>query len=208
MDTIATIVVTAFLNIIITGIVSNFIFYRFQKKIENTFAKSMLEYQARLTRNFPKTLDTLEMLIGKYNIFKESLLQLREFVVRHARDEDTESQEYNDLETNINSALEDMNNYLQRNRHLLPDTTVTEIENIIYCSDTLVELTKFGRYFYKMEIGNFIRMAKKQMRYINLEIEFTKFHDLPTLFLSNYMLPLSDAVEGLSKRLERNYKSL
>ena len=62
MNNIALIIVTAFINLA----VSNFLFLRYQKKIESTFIKSVFEYQTKFTRNHEKTVETLETIYQKF----------------------------------------------------------------------------------------------------------------------------------------------
>jgi len=76
MDTISLIIVTAFLNAIITGIIANLIFYRYQKKIEDTFARSMLEYQTKFVRNHEKTVETLDTVYKKFAEFESSFSKI------------------------------------------------------------------------------------------------------------------------------------
>jgi hypothetical protein len=75
MDVIATVIATAFFNIIITSIVSTFIFYRYQKKIENSFAKSFLQYQTKFVRNHQKRVEALEALYNAYNALMDFYIQ-------------------------------------------------------------------------------------------------------------------------------------
>jgi hypothetical protein len=82
MDTLAIIIVTAFLNIMISSIVTNLIFYRKQKDIELSFAKkldefkanlqkSLLEHQTKFVRNHQKRIEALESLHSKYILFEQ-----------------------------------------------------------------------------------------------------------------------------------------
>lgn len=67
ITSIALIIITAFINLA----VSNIVFYRYQKKIEDSFAKSMLEYQTKFVRNHEKRTEALEILYSKYKAFTD-----------------------------------------------------------------------------------------------------------------------------------------
>ena len=62
INSIALIIVTAFINLAI----SNFVFLHYQKKIEESFAKKIYEYQVIYSRKTPKMLEVLETICQKY----------------------------------------------------------------------------------------------------------------------------------------------
>jgi hypothetical protein len=84
MDTIAIIIVTAFVNIVISSIVSTLIFYRVQKKTELSFAKKLEEFRANLqysnfeqqtkfARLHAKRMEVLETWFQKFREFEDAL---------------------------------------------------------------------------------------------------------------------------------------
>src|SRR5215208_2984174 len=84
MDTISIIIITAFITSAITGIVSNFIFLRYQKRVENTFAQQLDEFrsnlqysnferQTKFARIHEKRVEALEALGRLFRDFAESI---------------------------------------------------------------------------------------------------------------------------------------
>ena len=128
MDTIATIVVTAFINIIITGIVSNLIFLRYQKKIENTFAKSMLEYQTKFVRNHEKMVETLETIYQEYSEFRlETTNFLYDMV---APIKSGKKVNLSDID-NATRRSDEIFGYFEKNSIYLPPSTSEEIRDVL-----------------------------------------------------------------------------
>jgi hypothetical protein len=69
INSIALIIVTAVINLAI----SNFVFLRYQKKIENSFAKSLFEHNTKFLRSHEKAVETLDNLFKKYVDFETSM---------------------------------------------------------------------------------------------------------------------------------------
>ena len=149
MDTIATIIVTAFLTSLITGIVSNFIFLRYQKKVEASFAKQLEEFRANLqysnfeqqikfARLHEKRVQTLEALYQKYKIFRDTLYKWIESINLHMMgdalllridiDRDRHLQQQSEVRTKLNDCLD----YFETNRLLFSVDLVNEIWHIFF----------------------------------------------------------------------------
>lgn len=75
MNDIALIIVMAFINIVVTRIISNLIFLRYQKMVEDSFAKSYLEYQTKFVRNHEKQVGALELLCKNYGEFGNAFIE-------------------------------------------------------------------------------------------------------------------------------------
>lgn len=72
LSSIALIIVTAFINLAI----SNYIFYRYQKKIETSFAKSLFEHQTKFVRNHEKMVETLETVYQEFSDYRLEINRL------------------------------------------------------------------------------------------------------------------------------------
>ena len=117
IENIALIIITAFINLA----VSSFIFYRYQKKVEDSFARSMLEYQTKFVKNYEKTIEILETLHKKYVIFSDAS---RDLFFKEESISESESDEI------IMGKLNDFWNYFRDNRIYLPEFIANDIWNI------------------------------------------------------------------------------
>ncbi len=152
MDTTTTLVLTILANAIVTGI----IVYVFQKRIENSFARSMEEFKAEIqlsvfeqqikfTRNYEKMVDTLETLCRHYGDFAESLQnQIGEAgkFYSHPR------KKGNPLDNlDLSHAFDKLDvfwRYFETNRFYLPNEIVKEISNVYHNSFTILGLVAFA----------------------------------------------------------------
>jgi hypothetical protein len=134
---IALIIVTAFINLA----VSNFIFYRYQKKIENSFAekletfranlqKSSTEHQVKFSRNYPKTLEVLETYHHKLQEFSQFFHQVHLFIIRAVRGTPLEDTEIQEKRHYFFRVFQDFTTYLTANRLYLPDEFIKEFEQM------------------------------------------------------------------------------
>lgn len=117
METTEAVLLITLINIIVTGVVGGFIIYRIQKKIDATFQKSVFEYQTKYSRNYPKTLETLETLREKFAIYVRSC-------IRAIANEDINQRE------NILKNLEDFYGYFSDHRMYISESLVSEINQI------------------------------------------------------------------------------
>jgi len=147
MDTIATIIVTAFINIMITSIISNLVFYRYQKRIESSFAEkleetkaslaySIFEQQTKFTTNYARRVETLDTLYKKFVAYNNALEDLvstkTEFV-----ETIIEENEWNQKRDNVNKLLKDFGQYYKDNRLFLP-ALITENISELYSEAEMV----------------------------------------------------------------------
>jgi hypothetical protein len=76
MSTAETIILTAVINLIITGLVGGIVIYRIQKKIDSSFQKSLFEHQTRFSRNYTRKVEILGTLYQKYLVFADTIHQM------------------------------------------------------------------------------------------------------------------------------------
>ena len=70
------ILLTALVNVIITGLISGIAVYRIQRKIDDKFQRSAFEYQTKFTINHAKTVETLQTLYKRLSDYDESFADL------------------------------------------------------------------------------------------------------------------------------------
>jgi len=137
MDTIGLIILTAFINIVVTSIVSNMIFLRYQKKIENSFATLLFEHQTKFVRNYEKSVETLEMLNKKYVIFSDTLNNL---ISKQVLLTDKEGED-------LANKLNDFWNYFRANRLFLPENYIDAIWKI---HDKAIKIVSLSYLFVRI----------------------------------------------------------
>ena len=125
MDTIAIIIFTAFANIIITSIVSNLIFYRYQKKIDATIQKSLFEHQIKFSRIYPKTLEVLETYNQKTLYCSRLSSKFGDEIIKAISEKDTfQAEEIKTKHDELYGALVDFRKYIEDNRLHLPNALI------------------------------------------------------------------------------------
>jgi hypothetical protein len=148
MDTIATIIVTAFINIIITGIVTNLIFYRYQKRIEESFSEKLeqfrhglqklsTEHHVKFSRNYPKTVEVLETYNQRLYEYFQICHQLHLVIIKTIRGELLESTEIQGKREEFDRVVSDFSTYLPSVRLYLPNELIKELVKIADRADRL-----------------------------------------------------------------------
>lgn len=167
MDTIATIIVTAFINVIITGVVSNFIFLRYQKKIESTFAKSMFEYQTKYVRNHEKMVETLETVYQRYSELRIELNNLMYDKITPIKlGEDVTVA---DLREAFKKS-DEIFRYFEKNNIYLPQSTIVELRDV---------LSKTNMIYTVISLGVLILNPPKEVEYLSFStIDFFLMLDM------------------------------
>jgi hypothetical protein len=145
METITTIIVTAFLNLAI----STGVFLRVQKNIELSFAKqleefrvtlqkSLAEHQIKFSTTYPKTLEVLQ---GFFEEFQAAAIAFNILCQEPSPDERDKQKTYPRYELEKNdtyqSLIIDCSVYFYNNRHYLADSIASEIETILETASKL-----------------------------------------------------------------------
>lgn len=160
MNEIAIIIITAFANAAVTAVISNLVFLRYKKEIENSFAQSLFEYQTKFVRNHEKTVETLDTLYKKYAALQRAC---RDFMNQNERGGDDPDP------TKVVSCIEDMSDYFIENRIYLSTETEKTIQTIVNNSWKLIvtHLPFYGKDFttkLSLIANNGIRLTKLNIR--------------------------------------------
>jgi hypothetical protein len=127
IENIALIIITAFVNLAVSSI----LFYRYQKKIEDTFARSFLEYQTKYVRNHEKAVETLEALYRQYLVFHglyfDAVYAIEKSLVTT----------FDELSVTVSSALTDFSAIFDNNRIYLSPNEIKIIEGVYLNSHAL-----------------------------------------------------------------------
>lgn len=126
INNIALIIVTAFINLA----VSIFVFYRYQKKIDDTYAKSMLAYQTKYVRNQEKTVETLQILYQKvvlYSIEFNDIIDRTFFYIIGDSDKGVSITEYQE----VFEKFKDSQTFFIENRLFLSEEIAYKIQSIL-----------------------------------------------------------------------------
>lgn len=187
INNIALIIVTAFINLA----VSNYIFFRYQKKIEDSFAKSMLEYQTKFVRNHEKRTEALEILYSKYKAFIDYLFKIL------------------DIPEGVtiqppSSQTDDLNKYYSTCRLYFSDDEIIELDNII---TTSINLTIFMLVRFEPESYSRAKItwANKIIKTCGLNLTTLDIDNLNTKLLKD---ELGQAIRQQEKRIEKLYSSI
>jgi hypothetical protein len=117
---------------ILTASFTGLLLLYFQKRIENSFAKSLLEHQTKFVTLHEKQVQTLESLYRMYLSFSDKVAEtLYKFYfppTPSGREEWKRSK--GDLLNEVEKH-EDFNTYYRNNRLFLPSNIINEIENIL-----------------------------------------------------------------------------
>jgi len=219
VDTIATIIFTAFANIIITGIVSNLIFFRYQKRIENTFAKSSFEHQTKFAQLYAKRAETLANLYQKFMAYKAEFghMTAEASRVNYDVDESGKTQmEFNQgeniaaqvraaitaLSPEVDKKFADFVTYFDNNRLYLTDNICLVIENIQTRHD-LMEFVTF--MFYDNAPDELIGAAKSSSQALGFKFNIPQDLEKPDLLA--LIQQMDGEVTKQAKSIERLYKS-
>jgi len=139
MDTVAVIVISALVNLLVTGLVGGIIIYRFQKEMDATYTKQMEEFksslqnisfeqQVKFEKLYPKRVGTLEVLCKKYDIFSDALTGL--IMLKGTMS----AKEQGEIQDKLNDFWKDYEN----NRLFLPLEMLNEITPIYFDSLNLI----------------------------------------------------------------------
>jgi hypothetical protein len=215
MDTIAVIIITAFINIIISSIVSNFMFYRYKKRIETSFAESLFEHQTKFERHHQKTSETLESLYqiiivisdkyektvyGCTNFYKNNL----EFI--HFMDMQYLNLEMKDIEY-LKSKSDEFSSCFNSNRLYLSPSSIRAIKSIHHRVDGLIQVVP---HYVKL-LFDFDDTSPEFMYRLNESIEKLDLGSHRIVDIWGFMLLFSDFVEEMNRqaeKLEFLYKSI
>jgi hypothetical protein len=167
MDTIATIIVTAFINIAITGIVSNLIFYRYQKRIEGEFARQKYIYETKLSKGYAKTVEILDNVYRKSRVLADAMFGLTALLATtQVQGTPIEEQNYRQIMHEIADRLKEIHKYLEENQLYLPTSITKEIRNIfqevgeIYVVITHINIETLGKDGYREIITLIEKLSK------------------------------------------------
>ena len=171
MDATEVILLTALVNIIITGLISGVVIYRIQRKIDSSFAEkiekmrsnlqlSNFEQQTKFARNHEKAVEVLETLLQKFIDFKMGFnhmvlaSQRTTFSLERAQTFLTED----DIDSKYEIFISIMD-YHARNRHVLPISTIIAIQKVFASVNTLFLLTRIAgeNYRTKLPLSEMIR---------------------------------------------------
>lgn len=215
MDTIAVIIITAFINIIITGIVSNLMFFRYQKKIESSFAQSLSEHQTKFERQHQKAAETLECLYKEIIVICDKYEQVVYGVAAFYR----ENLEYlktmnlrllgldmRDIEY-LKSKSNDFYNYFDSNRLFLSPSSISTIKFIHLRVQTLIITTP-------LLVDLLFDFDDSSPEFMSRLKETIKILDFTTYTINDvwdYLWVFSDCAEETKRqaeKLESLYKSI
>jgi len=139
INNIALIIVTAFVNLA----VSNFIFYRYQKNIDLSFAKRLKEFekelqvsvfkqQQQISINYPKSIEALQATVKKYQKFhdiaSEVIVCVEQF---HNRKDTDKTIEIENKIDELNLAMGDFNSSYNDVKLYVSENIANEILDII-----------------------------------------------------------------------------
>jgi hypothetical protein len=149
MDATVAILLTALVNIIITGLISGVAVYRIQRKIENSFAEklerfksdlaySTFEQQTKFARLHEKRVQSLEALYEKYKIFIDASNRWIEVIDRHMMgnalllNQTIDIDQHLKIQREVQAKLNDCLNHFETNRLLFSVDLVNEIWHIFF----------------------------------------------------------------------------
>jgi hypothetical protein len=220
VDTIATIVVTAFVNIIITGIVSNLVFYRYQKRIDSAIAKSLFEHQTKFTQIHAKQVEALADLYQRFIVYKTDFNNMvaeatkLEYNVDESGKGQFKTWKKEEFDKRISTVLsakiggnrkkyEDFAMYFDNNRLYLSDRVCTEISSIFGRHDLL----DFAMFVFFDDVPEaFIRSGKNAVAALNIQVDVKPDLERPDYL--NLIHALDKEVDTQAEKLERLYKSV
>ncbi|SRR5258706_2238195 len=161
MNTIAIIILTAFINVVVTSIVSNIIFLRYQKRIENSFATALFEHQTKFVRNHEKAVETLDALYKKYIVASQSIMNDTVVVSRIFLSPTRKGKD--DFEgLHSFQLLDDYSAFFESNRLYLSDNINKEIRSIYQASYQIIVIVAFffATYDNKQDAKRFLTINK------------------------------------------------
>lgn len=122
MNELAILIITAFVNAAVTGVISNLVFLRYKTEIENSFAQSLFEYQTKFVRNHEKMVVALDTIYKKYAAL---LRACRDFMSQNEHEND------NPHTSTVVACIADMSDYFNENRIYLPTDVEKTIQTIV-----------------------------------------------------------------------------
>jgi len=207
MDTITTIIITAFINIAI----SSFLFYRYQKSIDLSFAKKLKEFEHKLqfsqfqqqtifSKIYPKTLDVLEN-------YHQKLLNCTSLVSNHIitsigaslQSKPLDKAKKLELENEVREAKDDLDSYLEQSRLHIPDDILETVEQIHNKVLTFMSISR-------TLIGNPKKILPQLVRMFDITeetVDFSKPENINVFVAGKLCSELVD----LCKQVEKIYKS-
>lgn len=126
METTEIILLTALVNIIVTGLIGGVVVYRIQKKIDDGFQRSAFEHQTKFAINHAKTVETLQTLYKKLSDYNEDFRYLIDRSSRYYNSKSDETITKADCEK-VFEKLVDFRTYYWNNRLFLPDDIAEKI---------------------------------------------------------------------------------
>jgi hypothetical protein len=217
MDSTQAVILTTIFNVVFTGIVGGIVVYTLQKKIDATIQKSLFEHQTKFARNFPKTLEVLEVLHQKFRsfilVYLQTVDQFKNLVPGKIS---ISLEEFYTYRNRLMNAALDCDYHVGANRMYLSDESVNELESIMRKAQTLsIYLENFGFVFRdeRSSHNNYLQtlLAEERLPYaaefrrnglfqnINLEQE-----NAPIFFLE----AIGAETHGLLLQLEKLYRSV
>jgi hypothetical protein len=211
MDTLAIILVTAFINIVVSSIVSNLIFYRYQKKIDDLYNKQMEEFRKRLeyvnyekqikfTKNYERTVETLDILYKKFVDFSVGFSYILRKIEIHENIYKINFHEYK-----LNSQkLEEFKQCFLKNRQYIPSEVQDGIKEIYFAASVL-------HLLMALLFNNATILTPEHFEYANNYIQ--RFAEIDTINArkpeySKIIVQMDKEMNGLSEKLETLYKSV
>lgn len=209
MDTISLIIITAFATTIINGIVSNFIFLRYQKKIEESFVKSKLEFETKFIRNHEKLVQTLETIYQKYSEFRLEATRCLLDIISSLRGDEIFHKEVNlsDIRKRLTEAFEisdKLFDYHIQHSLYLPTDISSEVGQILSRTKLIAALIEMG--IRQIENPDFIEFESLELMMGIWQIEPNFDINKPSMeaFFEGIVTTLRD----YSSSIEKHYREM
>lgn len=205
MDTTETILLTALINIIITGLISGVAVYRIQRKIDAAFQQSLFEYQTKFVQIHAKRVETLE------NLYKKFLLYIKTFqfdmspeINAGLNDSSIDFSKYEEAK----SYSDDAGKYFLNNRLFLPSDIVVEIEKIFHRQTFFDFLIDWIAKNKNSPSFDDLQFAKYLIKELDLETDIDIGSGLGTDALTLLLMLFIKRTGQDAETLEKLYKSV
>ncbi len=207
MDAFITAIIKALPDAIATAIVTVLlaggILFIFQKKIENSFAKSLFEHQTKFSKTYKDRMETLENLYQKFTIYKVDFSHMVEEASKLGYFPEKFSTTVSTMIMENRRKYEEFRTYFASNRLYLSDNTCTEIHHLLARHD----LMDMAIYMFFDDIPEgFIKVGNNAIKALNFEVDSKSDFERPD-FLS-LILQTEKEVQSQAETLERLYKSV
>jgi len=218
MDTTEIILLTALVNIIITGLISGIAVYRIQRKIDDGFQRSAFEHQTKFAINHAKTVETLQTLYKKLSDYYESF----DYLIHRSADYCNSISKENLTKADCEKAwgkLVDFRTYYWNNRLFLSDEIADKLlqiynwirfvheevdENLTAERWARIESGRDVFEFIKHDLSHYERFTN---RYPSGDWDSLAYSDILSL-LRNYVFEQVRAVENIYKSVAMSQEAI